>query len=263
MENAHERFGWLEFTRVLKDTTARVRLRLDRMVAEMSENGREGQFHLLSVIGGDSDVGAVWAAVQQNQVFKVTGPSVDACLEFSLGEKSEWFRGSISVLGLKRPVRHLVAVSVELAATRLGAATVSNHTILCDDDPVFVLYRLSERFGLPVVPEWAGWFTAELRRRKAITSLTGIGCRPILISGTKSKFLAWISRGLRRGMIKFPEANGPLRWPQTGDSFTRAPGPASEVRFIPQPAARDPFPLDQILIEPGTRDRHRLYDKPR
>jgi hypothetical protein len=241
VKNAHARLGWLEFTRALKDTTARVRLRLDRMVAEVTRKGRDGRFHLLSVIGGDSDVGAVWAAVQQSQIFKVTAPSLDAPLEFSLGEKAECFRGSISVPGLKRPVRHLVAVSVELAATRLGAATVSNHTILCDDDPVFVLYRLSERFGLPVVPEWAGWFAAELRRRKAITPLTGIGCRPILISGTKSKFLAWISRGLRRRMIKFAEANGPLRWPQTEDFFTRAAGPASEVRPIPRPAARDPF----------------------
>jgi hypothetical protein len=211
VKNAHERFGWLEFTRVLKDTTAHVRLRLDRLVAEVTDKGRDGRFHLLSVIGGDSDVGAVWAAVQQSQVFKVTAPGLDAPLEFSLGEKAECFRGSISLPGLKRPVRHLVAISVELAATRLGAATVSNRTILCDDDPAFVLYRLSERFGLPVVPEWAGWFAAELRRRKAVSLLTGIGCRPILISGTKSKFLAWISRGLRRGMIKFPEANGPLR----------------------------------------------------
>jgi hypothetical protein len=241
VENSHQRLGWLEFTWLLKDTTVRVRLRLDRMIAEVARNGREGKFHLLSVIGGDSDVGAAWAAVQQNQVFLVTAPKLDAPLELSLGEKAECFRGSISAPGLKRPVRHLVAVSVELASTRLGAATVSNHTILCDDDPVFVLYRLSERFGLPVVPEWAGWFAAELRRRKAITSLTGIGCRPILISGTKTKFLAWISHGLRRGMIKFPEANGPLRWPQTEDFFTRAAGPASEMRPIPQPAARDHF----------------------
>ena len=39
MKNAHERFGWLEFTRVMKDTTARVRVRLDRCIAEPTENG--------------------------------------------------------------------------------------------------------------------------------------------------------------------------------------------------------------------------------
>jgi hypothetical protein len=224
VENSHERLGWLEFTRLLKDATVRVRLRLDRMIAEVARNGREGKFHLLSVIGGDSDVGAAWAAVQQNPVFMVTAPQLDAALAFSLGEKAECFRGSISVPGLKRPVRHLLAISAELASTRLGAATVSNRTILCDDDPVFVLYRLSERFGLPVVPEWAEWFAAELRRRKAITALAGVGCAPVLVSGTKDKFLTWITHGLRRGMIKFPEAHGPLRWPQTEDFFTRAEG---------------------------------------
>ncbi|MGH9352003.1 MAG: hypothetical protein ACRD2G_07575 [Terriglobia bacterium] len=221
MENAHERFGWLEFTRVLKDTTVRVRLRLDRMIAEVAEKGRDGQFHVLSVIGGDSDVGAVWAAVQQNQVFKVTGPDLDACPEFSLGEKAECFRGSLSVPGLKRPVRHLVAVSAELAGTRLGAAVESSRSILCDDDPVFVLYRLSERFGLPVVPEWAEWFMGELRRRRAIASLAGIGCSPVLITATKGRFLSWISRGLRRGVIKFPETNESICWPPMANSLDR------------------------------------------
>lgn len=139
---------------------------------------------------------------------------MDEMLELSLGEKAECFRGSISVPGLKRPVRHLVAVSAELASTRLGAGTVGTRMILYDADPVFVLYRLSERFGLPVLPEWADWFAAELHRRKAITPLAGIGCSPVLLSGTKDKFLSWISRGLRRKAIKFLENNGPIRWPQ-------------------------------------------------
>ena len=227
MENAHERFGWLEFTRILKDTTVRVRLRLDRMVAEAGNDNREGSLHLLSVIGGDSDVGAAWAAVQQNQVFRVNGPGLEASLELSLGEKAECFRGSISVPDLKRPVRHLVAVSAELAGTRPGAATMRNHTILCDSDPIFVLYRISERFGLPAVPEWAGWFMAELRRRKAVTQLVGIGCSPVLINGSKGKFLNWISRAVRRGAIKFPARNGPISWPQMEDFLTpRAMPPA-------------------------------------
>jgi hypothetical protein len=41
-------------------------------------------------------------------------------------------------------------------------------TILCDNDPMFTLYRIAQRFGLPVVPEWAGWFNEELRRHGAI-----------------------------------------------------------------------------------------------
>jgi len=223
VENAHDQFGWLEFARVLRDTTTRVRLRLDRMVAEETRHGREGKFHLLSVIGGEMDVGAVWAAVQQNQVFKVTGAGLGGAFEFSLGEKAECFRGSVSIPALKRPVRHLVAVSAEMAGTRLGAATMSNRTILSNNSPVFVLYRLSERFGLPVVPEWADWFMGELRRRRAIHLLAGLGCSPVLITGTKARFLSWISHGLRRKAIIFPEKNGPVQWPQMPSFLDREP----------------------------------------
>ena len=212
MKNAHERFGWLEFTRALKDTTVRVRLRVDRCIAEVADHGRDGQFHLLSVIGGDSDIGAAWAAVQQKQVFKVEGADF-AEAELSLGEKAECYRGSLSLPGRRRPVRHLVAISAEMVHTRLGGPIESNRTILSNDDPMFVLYRLSERFGLPVVPGWADWFTSELKRRRAIKPLAGIGCSPVLVVGTKAKFLSWISRGLRRGLIEFPESNGPIRWP--------------------------------------------------
>jgi len=212
MKNAHERFGWLEFTRAMKDTTVRVRLRLDRCIAEVDEDGRNGKLHLLSVLGGDSDVAAVWAAVHQNQSFRVEGPGLPS-LESSLGDKAECHRGSLSIADRKRPVRHLVAVSAELAETRLGAATENTRTILSNNDPAFVLYRLSERFGLPVVPEWADWFMSEMRRRRTIWPLSGLGCSPLLITGTKARFLGWISRGLRRGEISFPAVNGPIRWP--------------------------------------------------
>ena len=115
--------------------------------------------------------------------------------------------------GTSSPGAQLVAVSAAMVQTRLGGAVEGNRTILSDDDPVFVLYRLSERFGLPVVPEWADWFARELKRRRAMRALAGIGCSPVLVSGNKAKFLSWISRGLRRGFIEFPENNGPIRWP--------------------------------------------------
>jgi hypothetical protein len=85
-------------------------------------------------------------------------------------------------------------------------------TILCDNDPTFVLYRISQRFGLPVVPDWAEWFAEELRRRGAIKPLLGLGCSPVLVSGTKKLFLKWIGRALRQRCIRFPEDNGPVRW---------------------------------------------------
>lgn len=225
MKNAPERFGWCGFTRALKDSTVRVRLRLDRLVAEMDEDGSDGKAHLISVVGGESDVGAAWAAALSNEHFRIEGPEFGPA-ELSLGEKTECFRGSLNVPGHCRPVRHLVALSAEMAATRLGGGVTSERTILAHDDPVFILFRLSERFGLPVIPGWAAWFTRELRRHRAITKLAGVGCNPVLITGAKDDFLGWISLGLKRGLIHFPERNGPVQWP-TVPTFLSSQVPAN------------------------------------
>jgi hypothetical protein len=218
VRNAHERVGWLEFTKTLKDASVRVRLRIDRCIAELEKEGRTGRLHLISVIGGDSDVGAAWAAVSQNEVFRIEGPGFPPA-ELGLGERAECFRGSLSIAGRRRAIRHLVAVSAEMAATRLGGATENRRTILSHDDPVFVLYRLSERFGLPVVPDWARRFMSELKRRRAVRPLAGIGCPPVLVTGTKDKFLNWVSRGVGQGLIEFPADNGPVRWPAMPSFF--------------------------------------------
>jgi hypothetical protein len=85
-------------------------------------------------------------------------------------------------------------------------------TILRDNDPTFVLYRISQRFGLPVVPEWAGWFNEELHRRRAIKPLIGLGCSPGLVTGTKKWFLKWVRSALRQKRIEVPDCNGPVRW---------------------------------------------------
>ncbi len=116
------------------------------------------------------------------------------------------------VSGRKRPVRHLVAVSAELAKTKPGVDRGGARTILCDDNPAFVLYRVASRYGLPVVPEWAPWFIRELNQRKAISPLLGLGCSPVLVKGNKHTFLKWISRALRNRLIRIPEENGSISW---------------------------------------------------
>jgi len=215
MRNAHERFGMLEFTKRLKDTTTHIRLRLDRLVGEVEKD--RSKIHLLSVIGGDADVGAIWAAINDESHFTIQGPGIEP-MTGSLGADAQCFRGTLTLAG-RRPIRHLVAISAEVAKTRPGADREGNRTVLCDGDPAFVLYRMAQRFGLPVVAEWADWFNAELRRRGAIKPLIGLGCTPVLVSGTKKTFLKWIGRALRRKEIRFPEENGPVRWTQTQSLF--------------------------------------------
>ena len=209
MKNAHERFGVLEYTKRMKDTTTRIRLRLDRFIGEIESKGN-CKAHLMSVLGGDSDVGAIWAAVVDQDHFIVEAPGADP-LTTTLGEGGQCFRGTITIVGCK-PIRHLVGISAQLANTRTGMDPEGKRTILCDDDPTFMLYRIAQRFGLPVVPDWATWFNEELRRHGAIRPLVGVGCSPVLIRGTKKLFLKWIGRGLRQKRIRFPEGNGPVRW---------------------------------------------------
>ena len=209
MRNAHERFGVLEYTKRMKDTTTRIRLRLDRFIGEV-ENDKNGKAHLISVLGGDSDVGAIWAAVVEQNHFTVQAPGIEP-LTTTLGEGAQCFRGTLSIAG-RRPIRHLVAISAELAKTRPGADPQGRRTILCDNDPTFVLYRVAQRFGLPVVPEWAGWFNEEITRHLVINPLVGLGCSPVLVRGTKKLFLKWIGRALRQKTDSVPRKQwaGPL-----------------------------------------------------
>ncbi len=217
MKNAHERFGVLDCTKRMKDTTTRIRLRLDRFIGEV-DGARNGKAHLISVLGGDSDVGTIWAAVIEQNFLTVEAPGMEP-LTGTLGEDAQCFRGTINIAG-RRPIRHLVAISAELAKTRPGADPGGRRTILCDNDPTFVLYRIAQRYGLPVVPEWATWFNQELTRHRMMQTIVGLGCSPLLVRGSKKVFLKWIGRGLREKRITFPESSGPVHW-SLGTNFFR------------------------------------------
>ncbi|HJT71525.1 MAG TPA: hypothetical protein VJ731_15095 [Terriglobales bacterium] len=212
MQNAHERFGILEFVKRTKDTTTRVRVHVDRAILEPARNERSPVVgHLISMVGGDAEIGALSAAITEGAFLQVHLPG-GRILSASLGAEAQCFRGSVMVPDRKRPVRHLVAVSAELAKTKPGADCEGARTILCNDDPEFVLYRLASRYGLPVMPEWARWFVRELNQRKAISSLLGLGCAPVLIKGNKQTFLKWISRGLKEHAIRIPDGNDAISW---------------------------------------------------
>ena len=212
MQNAHERFGTLEFIKRAKDTTTLVRVYVDRVVLEPAKDERgHAAAHLVSMIGGDAEIGALWAAVTEGALFQIQLPG-HLIIPASLGLEAQCFRGSVIVPGRKRPARHLVAVSAELARTKPGTDQEGTRTILCDDDPVFALYRVAYRYGLPVVPEWAQWFMRELNQRKSITPLLGLGCSPVLVKGNKQTFLKWIGKALRERLIRIPEDNGSISW---------------------------------------------------
>jgi len=57
VKNAHERFGSLEFTKRVKDTTTRIRVHMDRLIAEPAKEDRgTATAHLFSVLGSDAEI---------------------------------------------------------------------------------------------------------------------------------------------------------------------------------------------------------------
>ena len=108
MKNAHLRFGNLQFTKVLRDTTIDITVRMDRMVAEHDPENRSAKCHLLSVIGNDQEIAAIAAAISEEARFYASGPEVNR-LMITLGKEAEVFRGPS-------------AFRVEAAATAPGCA---------------------------------------------------------------------------------------------------------------------------------------------
>lgn len=217
MKNAHLRFGKLKFIKQARNTTTHIKLRMDRFIGESERPGAAfAPAHLISVIGGDSEVSAIWSAVSMDEYFTVSGPACDD-VRVSLGRNASCFRGSILLPGRKRPLRHMIAVSHELAGTAEGASEGANRTILLRGEPVFILYRLATRFGLPVIQDWSEWFSNELQKQKLVRPLFGIGCCPVVIYGTKARFLSLISWGLKTGAIVFPSQSGPTCWTLSPD----------------------------------------------
>lgn len=203
MENAHLRLGRLTFVRQSRESVTHVSLHLDRLVAESSQD-RSGTaaLHFLSVFGGDAEIGAIATAAAEGRFFHCEMHGQEAV--GTLGEKPILYRASLQVPGRKRPVRHLVAVSKILFETTLGADGDARGTVLYDNSPAFVLHRLAVRFGLPVLPEWAEWFSAELGRRRMIEDLIGFNCSPVAVKGNKIRMLRILAQGLRRRQIHLP-----------------------------------------------------------
>jgi hypothetical protein len=64
MKNVHLRFGWLTYVKSTEKTTTSTKLRLALLIGEVLPDApRQVKAHLMSVIGGDTQVAAVSAAI--------------------------------------------------------------------------------------------------------------------------------------------------------------------------------------------------------
>ena len=206
MQNAHLRMGKLTFVRQTRDTITDVSVHLDRLVAEPPPDSRTStDLHLVSIFGGDQEIGATIAAVHEGLRFQI-GIGGQEFIG-SLGEKPIVYRASLQVPGRKRPVRHAIVLSKTFFETTFGARNEARRTVLFDNTSDFVLHRLAVRFGLPVLPEWAEWFRSELERRRLVESLLGLNCNPIAVKATKLRLLRILGQGVRKRAIQIPPAD--------------------------------------------------------
>jgi hypothetical protein len=203
MKNAHERFGRLAYQRRSEKTATNIRVFLDAFVGE-----ERGKAHLVSVVGGDVEIGALSAAFANGDAFTVVDPAGAESI-VSLGEKPLCFRGSLMVPGRKRPLRHLVSCSQELSDT-----SANGKLLLISDDTAFIWSSLVRHYGLPATPEWGPWTIAQLRQQKRIHELPSFGYSGVAVKATRKELLALLRRGLRGRTLTFPALNGAVEWPE-------------------------------------------------
>lgn len=211
MKNAHLRFGWLTYVKTTEKTTTSIKLHLDRFIGEvLPEPPRQAKAHLISVIGGDTQISAISAAISMTDRFMVEGPDVQP-VRVSLERNAQCFKGSIQVPGRKKPLRHLIAMSEEFASGNMSSN--AGRTLLAGSDHAFVWASIAQIYGIPGIPAWADWFSEELKTHNAMSHILGIGCDPVMVKGTKEQFLDWLSWGVESQAIRFPAVTGSIRWP--------------------------------------------------
>jgi hypothetical protein len=209
MLNAHLRFGSLTYYRRTEKTTTHFQLHLDRFIGEVAPDPpRQAKARFLSVIGSETQISAVIAAIHMEEEFTVEAPGV-APIRALLGRNARCYRGSIQLMDRKRAVRHVIGISEELAT----ASASVGRTLLAHSESSFVWASLAHIHGLPGVPEWADWFHRQLNRHNSLVPLFGIGCQPVLVKGNREQFLGWLSEGVRAGDLPFPQCSGPIQWP--------------------------------------------------
>jgi hypothetical protein len=205
MQNAHLRLGRLQYTRNTEKTNTQISVHVDHYI------GNDEQAHLLSVFGGDAEIGAIRAAIHEKHTFTLTFPD-GATKLVGLGPDAACYNGSLSLQGAKRTLRHLVAVSASLSAN--GTA---GQTFIMNLDPEtkdLTWATVVSLLGLPADPRWGNVVLDEMRQDKLIRRLDGIGCNPAVVIGTREDFMKRMGQARSMNLLPFPEKNSPVVWPQ-------------------------------------------------
>jgi hypothetical protein len=205
MQNAHLRLGRLQYTRNTEKINTQISVHVDHYI------GNGEQAHLLSLFGGDAEVGAIRAAIYEKHTLTLTFPN-GATKHVGLGPDAACYNGSLSLQGAKRTLRHLVAVSASLAANGTAGQTFIMN--LNQETKELTWSTVVSLLGLPADPRWGNVVLGEMRKDKLLRRLDGIGCDPAIILGTGQDVMDRIGEALQAGLLALPEKNGPILWPR-------------------------------------------------
>ena len=211
MKNAHLRFGSLTYVKSTEKTTTSIKLRLDRFIGEvLPDPPRQAKAHLISVIGGDTQVAAISAAISLGDRFMVEGPGCAADPRLSRTKRTVFQRLGTARRAQKASASPCRVVGRVRFQQRVGGLGTNPAGKL--GEPIHL--GLSRPYSRnPGMPEWADWFAGELETHKAIIRALGIGCAPVLVKGEKEQFLSWLSWGVESGAVSLPAETGSIRWP--------------------------------------------------
>ena len=201
MINAHLRFAKVSFQQKRKESSTNISALVNLFVGEATSG------HIISMVGSDSVMAAMSAAILSGLSLTITAPGSQS-VPFSMGEKPLLSRSCISVPGRKQPLRHVVALSEAL----WGNKPESGVFVLNNDDAL-AFPLVANRLGLPARPEWAKCMMKRLRDEERITQLTGFNCDPVKILAERSEVIEWIGEGVKKRALAFPAENGPILWP--------------------------------------------------
>jgi hypothetical protein len=116
MQNAHLRMGRLEYRRSTGKTDTRISVHVDRYVGEGDDA------HLISLFGGDAEVGAITAAIHERHTFTMMFPDRREKV-VGFGPDAICYRGTLNLQGRKQAPRHLIAISSSLHANGSAGRT--------------------------------------------------------------------------------------------------------------------------------------------
>lgn len=155
------------------------------------------QIYLLSVVGHDSAVKGISAAVVNNKLFEIL--KEDNLMSVS----APWhYKNRILSSRLPSGMLHQLVIS-ELFFTR-ERGTILIYAPEKEAIERIVFNTLKERFAVPALPEWAGWIFERLKEEEALDELSG-NIKVLRLNTSEHQLDEMISEGIKSDKISLFE----------------------------------------------------------